>query len=63
MLACVRSALTHAGSGGRRNMATNGGFVHCAGDVPGRHRHICAFFNSVDNEHRVLRSFVKDGFL
>jgi MEDS: MEthanogen/methylotroph, DcmR Sensory domain len=27
----------------------------------GRHRHICAFFNSIDEEHRVLRSFIKDG--
>ena len=24
--------------------------------------HICAFFNSVEEEHGVLRSFVKDGF-
>ena len=43
-------------------MATNGGSVHCAGANLGRHRHIRAFFNSVDEEHRVLRSFVKDGF-
>jgi DcmR-like sensory protein len=28
----------------------------------GHHRHICAFFNSIDEEHRVLRSFIKDGF-
>lgn len=34
----------------------------CAGGVLGRHRHICAFFNSTDEEHRVLRSFLKDGF-
>jgi hypothetical protein len=25
------------------------------------HRHICAFFNSAEEERRVLRSFVKDG--
>ena len=43
-------------------MATNGGFVQCAGSSLGQHRHICAFFNSVDEEHRVLRSFIKDGF-
>jgi hypothetical protein len=43
-------------------MATNGGSVRCAGGILGRHRHICAFFNSVEEEHRVLRSFVKDGF-
>jgi MEDS: MEthanogen/methylotroph, DcmR Sensory domain len=28
----------------------------------GGHRHICAFFNSMDEEHRVLRSFYSDGF-
>jgi hypothetical protein len=43
-------------------MATNGGSVQCAGRILGQHRHICAFFNSVDEEHRVLRSFIKDGF-
>jgi hypothetical protein len=43
-------------------MGTNGGPVQCAGGILGRHRHICAFFNSVDEEHRVLRSFIKDGF-
>ena len=25
-------------------------------------RHICAFFNSTDEQHRVLHSFIKDGF-
>ena len=43
-------------------MATNGGSVRCAGGILGQHRHICAFFNGVDEEHRVLRSFIKDGF-
>jgi hypothetical protein len=43
-------------------MATNGGYVQCAGGILGQRRHICAFFNSVDEQHRVLRSFVKDGF-
>jgi hypothetical protein len=28
----------------------------------GTHRHICAFFNSVDEQHRVLRSYIKNGF-
>jgi hypothetical protein len=32
------------------------------GRTLGRHRHICAFFNSIDEQHRVLRSFVRDGF-
>jgi hypothetical protein len=28
----------------------------------GDHGHICAFFNDIDEEHRVLRSFIKEGF-
>jgi hypothetical protein len=28
----------------------------------GGQRHICAFFNSCDEEHRVLGSFIKEGF-
>jgi hypothetical protein len=28
----------------------------------GSHRHICAFFNSIDEQHRVLRPFITDGF-
>src|SRR6266566_7760416 len=43
-------------------MGTNGGSVRCAGGILGQRRHICAFFNSADEEHRVLRSFIKDGF-
>jgi hypothetical protein len=36
--------------------------VEFAGGNLGGHRHICALFNSADEEHRVLRSFFKDGF-
>ncbi len=43
-------------------MATVDRSVRFAGRTLGRHRHICAFFNSIDEEHRVLRSFIKDGF-
>jgi len=43
-------------------MATNGHSVKFAGGILGRQRHICAFFNSTDEEHRVLGSFIKDGF-
>ena len=32
-----------------------------AGGTLGGQRHICAFFNSIDEEHRVLRSFIRDG--
>ena len=30
--------------------------------LDGRNRHICAFFNDMDEHYRVLRSFIKDGF-
>lgn len=43
-------------------MATNGSSVICAGATLGQHRHICAFFNDFDEQHRVLRSFIKEGF-
>src|SRR6266481_78523 len=43
-------------------MATNGHSVKFAGGILGRQRHICAFFNGIDEEHRVLRSFIKEGF-
>ena len=43
-------------------METNGGCVQCAGGSLGQHRHICAFFNDFDEQHRVLRSFIKEGF-
>src|SRR6202007_1371394 len=36
--------------------------VHLAGRALGPERHICAFFTSADEQHRVLRSFIKDGF-
>ena len=42
-------------------MGTHGS-VEFAGGVLGRHHHICAFFNGIDEQHRVLRSFIKDGF-
>jgi len=35
--------------------------IHVAGGTLGRNCHICAFFNGADEEHRVLRSFIKDG--
>jgi hypothetical protein len=43
-------------------MATIGSSMRCADGSLGRHRHVCAFFNDLDEEHRVLRSFFKDGF-
>jgi hypothetical protein len=43
-------------------MDTDDRFPEVAGSALGKHRHICAFFNSTDEQHRVLRSFIKDGF-
>jgi hypothetical protein len=42
-------------------METHGDSLQFAGSTLGQHRHICAFFNGVDEQHRVLRSFIKDG--
>jgi hypothetical protein len=42
-------------------METNDHSVQFGGGTLGRHRHICAFFNSIEEEHRVLRPFIKDG--
>ena len=35
--------------------------IHVAGGTLRRDCHICAFFNGPEEEHRVLRSFIKDG--
>jgi MEDS: MEthanogen/methylotroph, DcmR Sensory domain len=43
-------------------METNGQSLQFAGGTVGQRRHICAFFNSIDEQHRVLGSFIKDGF-
>jgi hypothetical protein len=42
-------------------MAAESHSVQLSGATLGRQRHICAFFNSLDEQHRVLRSFFKDG--
>src|SRR5712671_6120500 len=42
-------------------MANESHSVHFAGGDLGGQRHICAFFNSIDEEHRVFRSFIKEG--
>jgi hypothetical protein len=43
-------------------METDDHSLEFAGGTLGQHRHVCAFFNSADEQHRVLRSFIKDGF-
>jgi hypothetical protein len=43
-------------------MAADDRFPEVAGSALGEHRHICAFFNSDDEQHRVLGSFIRDGF-
>jgi hypothetical protein len=42
-------------------MVTNDGTVRCASGNLGQHRHICAFFQSIDEQHRVLGPFIKEG--
>jgi hypothetical protein len=42
-------------------METNGQSLEFAGGTLGEHRHVCAFFNSIDEEHRVLGPFIKEG--
>jgi hypothetical protein len=43
-------------------MATNERSLEVAGvDLTGQN-HVCAFFNTMDEEHRVLRSFYLGGF-
>ena len=43
-------------------METRNDSIPLAGGTLGRHHHVCAFFNTIDEEHTVLRSFFKDGF-
>jgi hypothetical protein len=43
-------------------MQTRAQSAQFTGSVLGPHRHICAFFNSIDEQHRVLRPFITDGF-
>jgi hypothetical protein len=43
-------------------MAGNEPSAQLAGVDLGGQNHVCAFFNTIDEEHRVLRSFFKDGF-
>jgi hypothetical protein len=43
-------------------MGTTAQSPQFTGTTFGQHRHICAFFNSFDEQYRVLRPFIKDGF-
>ena len=43
-------------------MATNERSVELAGVNLAGQNHVCAFFNTMDEEHRVLGSFYKGGF-
>jgi hypothetical protein len=38
------------------------GYLQFPPSAPGENRHICAFFNGLDEHYRVLRSFIKGGF-
>jgi hypothetical protein len=43
-------------------MKTGASPIPFAGSQLGEARHVCAFFNSADEEYRVLLPFIKDGF-
>ena len=43
-------------------MVTNEQSVELAGVNLAGQNHVCAFFNTMDEEHRVLGSFYKGGF-
>jgi hypothetical protein len=43
-------------------MTKTGAEVRLAGTVLDRRRHVCAFFNSKDEEYRVLLPFITEGF-
>jgi hypothetical protein len=43
-------------------MGEAGRQVRLAGTALGSSRHVCAFFNSKDEEYRVLLPFIKEGF-
>ena len=43
-------------------MEAHGNSLRIAPNALGAFRHVCAFFNSIDEQHRVLHSFIKDGF-
>lgn len=36
--------------------------LYFAGNALGEHRHVCAFFNSPDEEYRVMMPFIREGF-
>jgi MEDS: MEthanogen/methylotroph, DcmR Sensory domain len=44
------------------SMQTDDVSLTIAPDALAENRHVCAFFNSIDEQHRVLRAFIKEGF-
>jgi hypothetical protein len=45
-----------------KNMTTTAQSFQFTPGTFGQYRHICAFFNTIDEHHRVLRPFIQDGF-
>jgi MEDS: MEthanogen/methylotroph, DcmR Sensory domain len=43
-------------------MNTTGNPSQLSGSTFGQRGHICGFFNSIDEQHRVVRAFINDGF-
>jgi hypothetical protein len=68
-LKCMADALSSAGSldssdyaWGECTMKKSAAPISLAGSQLGHTRHVCAFFNSDEEEYRVLLPFIKDGF-
>jgi len=57
----MRGATAEA-SGEELTMKTISAPISLAGSQLGKTRHVCAFFNSDEEEYRVLLPFIKDGF-
>jgi hypothetical protein len=59
----VRLYASPAGSsqGEKQLFITSDAPIHLAGGILDQHRHLCAFFDSMEEEVRVLAPFVKDG--
>lgn|SRR5262249_48758132 len=55
--------MKHTDESANREASGQGdGPILLAGSVLDRHRHVCAFFHSPEEEYRVLLPFIKDGF-
>src|SRR6516162_9551735 len=63
LIECLTVAINlRSSQRGGGTAASNECPIHVADGVLGNKCHICGFFNGLDEQHRVLRSFIKEGF-